>query len=107
MDDVTWPSISSAADETMASLDRLFDRQRSLHESQRSDLASFVGRLGDSTMPWTDDSSPDPSGPVTPARRPEPAPYVHLPERTTHGGDWGPAVRRKLTAEALAKKGWR
>jgi hypothetical protein len=106
MDDVTWPSISSAADETMASLDRLFDRQRSLHESQRSDLASFVGRLGDSTMPWTDDAPP-PSGPAAPTRRPESPPYVHLPERTTHGGDWGPAVKRKLTAEALAKKGWR
>lgn len=30
---------------------------------------------------------------------------VELPQRTTHGGFYGPKVREKLIAEALAKRG--
>lgn len=30
---------------------------------------------------------------------------VELPERTTHGGDFGPKVRQKLIADALERRG--
>lgn len=35
-----------------------------------------------------------------------PDPHVTLPERTTHGGNFGPKVRAKLTAIALEKRRW-
>lgn len=36
------------------------------------------------------------------SRGSDPIPYVPLPQRTTHGGPFGPKVREKLIAEALA-----
>lgn len=33
-------------------------------------------------------------------------PFVGLPERTTHGGAFGPKVRDKLIAEALLRRGY-
>jgi hypothetical protein len=54
------------------------------------------------------DSSPDVgfagSGPEPEPQRfrpPNPQPRVVLPQRRTHGGPYGPAVRAKLTREAL------
>lgn len=57
-----------------------------------------------------DDSSPSPSSPFEseagPAmaprsRLPQPEPEVRLPQRRTHGGNFGPAVRAKLLEAAL------
>lgn len=106
MADVTWPSISSAADATIASLDALFERQRARREKGLAELAALTSRLGDSTEPWTEPTtSAMPSRASSPeSRRPhEPMPFVVLPERSTHGGDFGPKVRRKLIAEALGE----
>lgn len=33
-------------------------------------------------------------------------PYVALPQRTTHGGPFGPVVRAKLRDEAMGRRRW-
>jgi hypothetical protein len=104
MADVTWPSISSALDETIAALDRLNEAQRQRRAAAAAELAALTGRLGESSEPWTETTAtPAPTSATTPTRRPrpEPRPYVDLPERVTHGGPFGVKVRNKLIEEAL------
>jgi hypothetical protein len=111
MADVTLRSIYSAADETIAQLDRLQQASRDRALTMRQSLDAAINRLGDSTVPYVDalGSNEAAGGPVTETsrRRPQPVapetPYVPLPERSTHGGPFGPAVRAKLIREALAK----
>jgi|GEM_PF-5033783 len=108
-----WPSISSSLDATIASLDALHqaDRDRS-RETLRS-LESVVGQLGIPSG-FDDEDDRASAGPLErrdersagSAPSPDPAPFVALPQRTTHGGPWGPKMREKLTAIALGKRGW-
>ena len=110
MADETLRSIYSAADETVAQLDQLHRASRERARATRLSLDAAVARLGESSAPFVDqmvgtDPQP-PSGGTGPSRSgavAEESPYFPLPERTTHGGPFGPAVRAKLLAEALAK----
>lgn len=106
MVDATWPSISSAVDETVANLNELHGLLLRRQEASRAHLDGLVERLGESSVPWPEESPADPTGAFGPGKsdRTEPRPYVHLPERTTPGGSWGPKVRAKLIAEALARR---
>jgi len=105
----TLRSIYSAADETVAQLDQLLRASSERALTARQSLDAAVGRLGDSSAPFVgyeagDQPRADGTGP--PRARPEAessVPYIPLPERTTHGGPWGPKVRAKLLAAALAK----
>lgn len=107
MADGTLRSIYSAADETVAQLDQLQQASRNRALTARQSLDAAVGRLGESSLPYMDPvagGSPV-AGPVPARDAPvaEPEPFVPLPQRTTHGGPFGPAVRAKLLAAALAK----
>jgi len=107
MADETLRSIYSAADETVAQLDQLHRASRERALTTRLSLDAAVARLGDSSLPWVEPGGEAAGGDyrgVSPPRSPSPAePYFPLPERTTHGGPFGPAVRAKLLAAALAK----
>ena len=104
----TWPSIFSAGDATVASLDRLHATTQANRRQHRASLDAVVAGL-DGNVADTDE-------PVLPRREregvdrrsatPDPLPFVALPQRTTHGGYYGPKVREKLTREALSKRGW-
>lgn len=105
----TLRSIYSAADETVAALDQLHRASHDRVLATRQSLDAAVGRLGESSVPFVDGMAGDgpatvPAGPAT-ARRPvdDETPYYPLPQRTTHGGPFGPTVRAKLLAAALAK----
>lgn len=106
-DDAILRSIFSAADETSAQLDRLLapareQRTRNLQRLERI-VAGLDGVTVDEPEPTAErrERSED-RRPVPPDR----APFVALPQRTTHGGPFGPAVREKLTRIALEKSGW-
>jgi hypothetical protein len=108
MADETLRSIYSAADETVAQLDQLhrLTSERALTWRQSLDLAT--SRLGDSSAPFVESlaAGSGQSNPEGASARPpvaEPEPYYALPQRSTHGGPFGPAVRAKLLAAALAK----
>ena len=105
--DATWPSISSALDETSAQLERLFapsreQRSRNLQRLERI-VAGLDGVTADESEP-TVERRERPEDRRPPA--PDPQPFVALPTRSTHGGPWGPAMREKLTRIALEKGGW-
>jgi hypothetical protein len=105
----TLRSIYSAADETIAQLDQLNRASQERMLATRQSLDTRVARLGDSSLPFADanwEGTLGPGGPLgtsAPPPRPESAPYVPLPQRTTHGGPFGPKVRAKLLAAALEK----
>jgi len=107
MADETLRSIYSAADETIAQLDQLHRLSSERAMTSRAALDVATARLGDSSLPFVEtmgDAPPVAGGPA--AARSEVAespPFVALPQRTTHGGPFGPAVRAKLLAAALAK----
>lgn len=107
MVDATLRSIYSAADETIAQLDQLHAASRNRLAENRLRLERIVAGLDGAT---TDEPEPTPERRERPEdRRPstsDPAPFVALPQRTTHGGPWGPAMRDKLTRIALEKGGW-
>ena len=111
MADETLRSIYSAADETVAQLDQLHRASQERARATRLSLDAAVARLGDSSLPFVDANWEGPSAgggyPDASSSRPpspaEPPPYFPLPERTTHGGPFGPKVRTLLLAEALAK----
>lgn len=100
-------SIYSAADETSADLDRLLSTSREERSRNRARLEQIVagldGRYSDEPEPSAErhEREQDRRPPA-----PDPVPFVALPQRTTHGGYWGPKLREKLTAAALAKRGW-
>ena len=107
----TLRSIYSAADETVADLDRLLAKSQTIRDQHRGRLDLLVAGLNG--FPSSDEEDPA----VQPERRgraasdrgpepPDPRPFVALPQRTTHGGPWGPVLREKLTNAALAKRGW-
>ena len=109
MADETLRSIYFAADETIAQLDQLHRASRERSLTWRQSLDAATTRLGDSTAPFVESVSAWPAGesiPEGPPSRPpvaEPEPYYALPQRTSHGGPFGPKVRSKLLAAALAK----
>lgn len=109
MVDAMLRSIYSAADETVAQLDQLHRLHRDRVQTNRQSLDSACAMLGASSLPFVDQGEPPAEeGPVARSRPVAPEmPFVALPTRTTHGGDWGPAMKRKLIAEALAKDPWR
>lgn len=112
MVDVPSPSISSEIEATLAQLDQLNQQGREVRSRYLRLLESSVAALGFGTSSLEAETGEPPRterlGPVSRrASSPEPEPFVYLPQRTTPGGDFGPAVRRKLIAEALARgDGW-
>lgn len=107
MADATWPSISSAVEETLAQLDALHRPLQTERLRHREAMAGMVSRLGESSEPWRDDEPFNPTATLKGSAQPErprEVPFVPLPERTTHGGPFGPKVRAKLIAEALADR---
>ena len=108
MADETLRSIYSAADETIAQLDQLHRASSERNLTSRAALDFATSRLGDSSLPFVETMAADQSNPVggsSPSREPvaESAPFYPLPQRTTHGGAWGPKMRAKLLAAAMAK----
>lgn len=110
---VTTPSISSALEATLASLDALNQAAQARRRDSLRTLEAAVARLDGSFVPPDEPSSEarrSDEWAGGPARWPrpgtDPRPFVALPERTTHGGPWGPKMVEKLTAQALAKRGW-
>jgi hypothetical protein len=104
MADEILRSIYSAADETTEQLDQLLQSSRDRAQTTRQSLDAACARLGDSSAPFVDplDAGGLPGAPVVaPATRE--TPYYPLPQRTTHGGPFGPKVRAKLLAAALEK----
>jgi hypothetical protein len=108
---MTWPSISSAADETIEQLNGLHLAERNRRRDGAALLQAAVARLDVAGLLQPDEIDPVPrerrderSG--RSAVEPDPVPFVALPRRTTHGGPFGPKVRDKLIAEALAGDRW-
>ena len=111
MVDVTWHSISSAADGTIDQLNGLNLAERNRRRDGLRVLEAAVARLDVAALPQPDEAEPLPrerrdERKGRSASAPDPVPFVALPQRTTHGGPWGPKVREKLIAEALGKRGW-
>lgn len=107
MVDVTLRSIYFAADETAGDLDRLLSASALQRSRNLQRLELLVAGLAHSDVdtpeaPQERRERPQDRRPSTP----DPEPFVALPQRTTHGGPWGPKMREKLTAEALAKSRW-
>jgi hypothetical protein len=105
MADETLRAIYSPADETIAQLDQLHRAMSDRALTHRQTLDRITARLGDSSLPFEEHVAATPSREGFPVRPPvdEPEPYYPLPQRTTHGGPFGPVVRAKLLAAALAK----
>jgi hypothetical protein len=99
--------IYSAADQTIAELDRITAAGAAQRTFYRDQLRAVVAKL-DLASP----EEPEPSAgrrQRDDERRPpaqEQAPFVALPERTTPGGPFGPKVRDRLVREALSKSDW-
>jgi len=110
MDDVTSRLTSSAEELATAIVQRMFQADRSRGAALAADLARYVARL-DAEPTGTDGDDPQAPGRVPPPTRPaglvaqrtEQDYSTLLPRRTTHGGDFGPAVRAKLVAELRAR----
>lgn len=107
---VTWPYPRSDSSETIEQLNGLLNAERSRRRDGIRLLEAAVARLDG---PPVGDLEDEPVSrerrderSVRSGSRPDPVPFVALPKRTTRGGDYGPKVRAKLTAEALAKRGW-
>lgn len=109
--DATLRSIYSAADETVADLERLNQKGRAQQGLLLPELKAIVARLDfgsgtaeDETVvaPRRNERGGDRS-PTAPADS-DPAPFVPLPQRTTHGGRWGPKMVEKLTNIALERE---
>lgn len=111
MADVSLRSIFSVADETVAQLDTLHSQSVQRSVTTRRLLDAVVARL-DVVGPPPDIEPDVPRGRRderaggSGTGRPDPQPFVALPQRTTHGGTFGPSVRDKLVNEALSRRGW-
>jgi hypothetical protein len=97
---------------TQAKLDALLETERS---RKAADFAAFQQHIAQGWSPSQPEGEwPEPDGTREPARRgrrvtapaPPDEPYVRLPERTTHGGGFGPRVRQHLIDEALSGRRW-
>ena len=108
MENETLRSIFFAGDETIAALDRLHMSTQASRSRARASLDQIVGGLGRGSpeemepQPERHERAPEDRRPGSP----DPLPFVPLPQRTSHGGPFGPKVREKLIATALAKRGW-
>lgn len=113
MADVILPGLYSPISETIAALDGLRNAERQRDREWFQRLEAAVARLDGPPVPDLEGGSELQGRSDVRSERsvgsskPDPAPYVALPRRRTHGGDFGPKVRAKLTAEALGKRGWR
>ncbi len=105
-----WPGNSSGFDETNELLNGLLHAERQRRSDGLRRLEAAAARLDDVPPDVVEapiesrerrDERSERSDP-----RPDPAPFVPLPQRTTRGGPFGPKVREKLTREALQKRGW-
>lgn len=106
--DATLRSIYFAADETIADLERLHATTEATRTRARISLDLVVAGL-DGTFAEEPEVRSERHGRAAVDRgatTSDPTPFVALPVRTTHGGPFGPAVRDRLTREALAKREW-
>jgi len=106
MADEILRSIYSAADETIAQLDQLQQASRERALTARQSLDAACAGLGYSSVPFVgevDGAGPTGVPAATPRQPAAETPNYPLPQRTTHGGPWGPAVRAKLLAAAALK----
>jgi hypothetical protein len=91
-------------DETIAQLDGLLQADRERKQGSLALLRSVVQGLEGAAPPLDE---PLEGGNEGRSLRGWTAPrdtFVPLPRRKTHGGNWGPAMRAKLRAQALAKR---
>ena len=98
--------------ETSERLNALLEEDRA---AKQQSFAAFQQQIaqGWSPLPPAGDDEPA-SGRPAPAPRGDrgsdtavpPEPPVRLPERTTHGGPFGPKVREHLIEEALSGRRW-
>jgi hypothetical protein len=100
-DVLNWRVPSS--DEPREELERLLGAER---QRKAQNLAELAASLSEAPVVLEDEIAE----PRRPRRRePQPEPLlsdelpfgIQLPKRTTHGGPFGPKVRRKLMAEAM------
>ena len=106
--DATLRSIYFAADETIADLERLHATTEASRSRARMRLDAVVAGL-DGTFaeePVVRSERRERASADRGTSTPDPTPFVALPVRTTRGGPYGPAVRDRLTREALARQGW-
>ena len=108
MENETLRSIFSAGDETIAALDRLHMTTQASRIRARASLDAVVAGLTGTFVVEEPDPLERRERAETDRRPPsqDPQPFVALPQRSTHGGPFGPKIRDKLTQAALAKKGW-
>lgn len=108
MADVLFPSTSSAED-TIAQLDALFAKDQARKAADLRRLEAARQGLDVLSVPSDPDGGPmmarggSGEAPAVRPSEPAPTPTVRLPQRTTHGGPFGPAVRAKLIREALGE----
>lgn len=106
--DATLRSIYFAADETIASFDRLHMTTQAQRSRSLQQLEGVVAGL-DGSFGGPEEAPSvqrrERNGDRVPTSQ-DPEPFVALPKRTTHGGPWGPKVAAKLRAAALEKRGW-
>lgn len=104
--------IYSAADQTINQLDQLHAASQARKTDWLAQLRAKVAGLDQFGPPEDAGTPAEPAerrdrddarhGPVQ-AREP----FVQLPQRVTHGGDYGPKVKDKLTRIALGEeRGW-
>ena len=104
--------IFSAADDTIEQLERLHAASQARRTDYLGQLRAVVAGLDRGSPEEPPEVGPD-AGPERRRRNEERRssglegePFVALPQRTTRGGDYGPAIRGKLIREALAKSDW-
>jgi hypothetical protein len=107
-------AISSAIDETIAQMDRLNEPERERRARDFEALQALVSNLETPFDPSLVEAAPElgrgrrQEGPrsATPGDRGALPFGFELPQRRTHGGPFGPAVRAKLIAEVQDRGNW-
>jgi hypothetical protein len=106
--------IAESIAETIDQLDRLHQARRDREAGTFAELQKIVAGLGEPFGPTLEDEMPEPARgrgqadsrrPAAPSDGAAPPFGYELPTRTTHGGEFGSAVRRRLIADALDKGG--
>lgn len=104
-------SLPASFEETFAALDGLLAGEEARRQSFRARFEALNALQQQSSAPESPPiAATGPAAGVAAPRRSVSAPPVtpfgvELPQRTTHGGSFGPKVRNRLIQEALAKRG--